>query len=53
MTQGDDGPGLRVTRLAARLRPRVEVTTYRLTAADRALDDLATGAVTGVAVLLR
>lgn len=44
--------GEELFRLAARLHPRAAVTTYPFTAADRALDDLATGAVTGVAVLL-
>ncbi|KWX00435.1 alcohol dehydrogenase [Carbonactinospora thermoautotrophica] len=38
--------------LADRVRPRVAVTPYPLTAADRALGDLAGGRVRGVAVLV-
>ncbi|MGZ6800731.1 MAG: zinc-binding alcohol dehydrogenase family protein [Mycobacteriaceae bacterium] len=52
VTANTRADGEELFRLAARLRPRAAVTTYPFTAADRALDDLATGAVTGVAVLL-
>jgi propanol-preferring alcohol dehydrogenase len=43
--------GEELLRLAAALRVRVSVTEYAFDDADRALDDLATGALTGAAVL--
>ena len=52
VTANTRADGEELFRLAARLHPWAAVTTYPFTAADRALDDLATGTVTGVAVLL-
>jgi propanol-preferring alcohol dehydrogenase len=43
--------GEELLRLAAALRVRVSVTEYAFDDADRALDDLATGALTGAAVM--
>jgi propanol-preferring alcohol dehydrogenase len=44
--------GEELLRLATAIGIRASVTTYPFSAADTALDDLATGALTGAAVLL-
>jgi propanol-preferring alcohol dehydrogenase len=51
VTANTRADGEELLRLAARLRVSAQVTTYPLDRADVALDDLATGRVTGVAVL--
>jgi propanol-preferring alcohol dehydrogenase len=51
VTANTRADGEELFRLAAALSVRAELTTYPFEAADRALDDLARGAVTGVAVL--
>jgi propanol-preferring alcohol dehydrogenase len=51
VTANTRADGEQLLALAARLQPRVEVTSYPFEAADAALDDLATGRMSGVAVL--
>jgi propanol-preferring alcohol dehydrogenase len=51
VTANTRADGEELLRMAAALGVRARVTTYPFDAADRALDDLATGAVTGAAVL--
>lgn len=51
VTANTRADGEELFRLAARVHLRAQVTTYPFAAADRALDDLAAGQVTGVAVL--
>jgi propanol-preferring alcohol dehydrogenase len=51
VTANTRADGEELFRLAASLGVRADVTTYPFDAADRALDDLAAGAYTGVAVL--
>ena len=52
VTANTRADGEELLRLSAALRVRARVTTYPFDAADRALDDLATGEVTGAAVLV-
>jgi len=52
VTSNTRADGEELLRLAARLRVRPQVTRYGLDRADAALDDLATGALTGAAVLV-
>lgn len=52
VTANTRADGEELLSLAARLGIRATVTAYPLTEADRALDDLATGALAGVAVLV-
>jgi propanol-preferring alcohol dehydrogenase len=51
VTANTRADGEQLLALAARLQPRVEVTSYPFEAADAALNDLATGRMSGVAVL--
>ena len=51
VTANTRADGEELMRLAARLRPSAQVTAYPLARADAALEDLATGRLTGVAVL--
>lgn len=51
VTANTRADGARLLTLAARLRIRARVSCYPFAEADRALDDLAEGRVTGVAVL--
>jgi propanol-preferring alcohol dehydrogenase len=51
VTANTRADGEELLRLATALGVTPRVTTYPLSAADRALDDLADGAVTGAAVL--
>jgi propanol-preferring alcohol dehydrogenase len=51
VTANTRADGQELLRLAARIRPKVEAVPYPLDRADQALADLASGKVTGVAVL--
>jgi propanol-preferring alcohol dehydrogenase len=51
VTANTRADGEALFRLAAALEVRAEVSTYPFESADRALDDLASGGLTGVAVI--